>query len=205
MTTTKPRADTTVADFPDESERDKEGGAVAPGNVDPAEFGTRERAAWPDALLLDLLSNRWNLGFVLRDMHRSFRINIKRRMAEQQLPVGVWGYLWALYHEDGLTQKELAKRIRLVGPSVVFGLNQMEKLGLVKRQRSLQDKRVVHIYLTPKAEAMRSEIFRSAAETNAKALRFLTSNEINLMFSLLERAAAGIQLDDDAADDEDPS
>jgi DNA-binding MarR family transcriptional regulator len=172
-------------------------------DTEAAEIGTRERADWPAELQMDLLSNKWNLGFVMRDLHRSFRLNIKRRMAELQLPVGIWGYLWALYHENGLTQKELAKRIRLVGPSVVFGLNQMEKLGLVKRKRSVQDKRVVHIHLTPKAEALRDEIFKAAAENNAKALRYLTSNEINQLFVLLDRVAAGIHLDTDAVDDED--
>jgi len=172
-------------------------------DAEAGEIGTRERADWPDELQMDLLSNKWNLGFVMRDLHRSFRLNIKRRMAELQLPVGIWGYLWALYHENGLTQKELAKRIRLVGPSVVFGLNQMEKLGLVKRKRSVQDRRVVHIHLTAKAEALRDEIFKAAAENNAKALRYLTSNEINQLFALLDRVAAGIHLDIDAVDDED--
>ncbi|MFM0700678.1 MarR family winged helix-turn-helix transcriptional regulator [Paraburkholderia sediminicola] len=200
---------TAVTDIPDESQSAEvtEPTEARATSTDPAEVGTRERAGWPAELQLDLLSGKWNLGFVLRDLHRSFRMNVKKRMAELNLPVGIWGYLWALYYENGLTQKELAKRIRLVGPSVVFGLNQLEKLGLVKRQRSVQDKRVVHIHLTPKADALRDEIFAAAAETNAKALRYLTSNEINLLFSLLDRVGAGIHGDvgGEAADDDDPS
>lgn len=167
------------------------------------EIGGLERAGWPDDLKRDLFTGKWNIGFIMRDLHRMFRGEVKDAIASHGVSVSMWSYLWTLYQEDGLAQNELARRVRLVGPSVVAGLNQMERLGLVRRQRSKEDRRVIHIFLTPKANALRDDIMMAASKASAKALRFLSSSEINLLVGLLARVKQGLEngeerpLDDD--------
>ncbi len=157
------------------------------------EIGNLERAAWPDELKRDLFTGKWNIGFIMRDLHRMFRGEVKDAIASHGVSVSMWSYLWTLYQEDGLPQNELARRVRLVGPSVVAGLNQMERLGLVRRQRSKEDRRVIHVFLTPKANALRDDIMMAASKASAKALRFLSSSEINLLVGLLARVKQGLE------------
>ncbi len=167
------------------------------------EIGDLERAAWPEELKRDLFIGKWNIGFIMRDLHRMFRGEVKDAIASHGVSVSMWSYLWALYQEDGLAQNELARRVRLVGPSVVAGLNQMERLGLVRRQRSKEDRRVTHIFLTPKANALRDDIMLAASKASAKALRYLSSSEINQMVGLLARVKQGLETGDDRPLDDD--
>lgn len=104
-----------------------------------------------------------------------------------------WGYLWALYQEDGLAQNELARRVRLMGPSVVAALNQMERLGLVRRQRSQTDRRVVHVFLAEKGQDMRQDMTEVAVAGNEAALRHLTNQEVELLLTLLAKVRTGLE------------
>ena len=107
--------------------------------------------------------------------------------------VSHWGYLWALYEEDGLAQNELARRVRLMGPSVVVALNQMERLDLVRRQRSEADRRVVHVFLTEKGRSMRKDMMHIAIAGNEAALRHLTNEEVEQLLSLLAKVRTGLE------------
>jgi len=178
------------------------GGSVSVGS--PEEIGDLERASWPEDMKLGLFTGKWNIGYIMRDLHRMFRSEVKDTITSHNIPVSMWAYLWALYQEDGLAQNELARRVRLVGPSVVSGLNQMERLGLVRRQRSKEDKRVINVFLTAKGNKLRDDIMEAASRTNIKALRFLSSSEINLLIGLLERVGKGLEQNGARpADDED--
>ena len=110
--------------------------------------GSREREAWPARKRQGLYAGQWNIGFQFRDLHRSFRGLVQGTLTPHGASVSHWGYLWAIYEEDGLAQNELARRVRLMGPSVAVALNGMERLGLVRRQRSETDRRVTHVFLT---------------------------------------------------------
>ncbi len=138
-------------------------------------------------------ADRWNLGFTVRDLHRLFRLKIRERLASENALLSYWSYLWALYEQDGLAQHELAKRVRLVGPSIVAAINQMERKGLVRRVRSESDRRVVHIFLTAKGRGLRTTIRSIAMELNERALGDLTDDEIDTLLALLARARAGLE------------
>jgi DNA-binding MarR family transcriptional regulator len=163
-----------------------------PAPASAGDVGTLERSFWPAELSRELLTGKWNIGFQMRDIHRMFRKEVKERVGAHGVAVSMWTYLWALYMENGLTQNELARRVRLVGPSVVAALNQMEKAGLVRRQRSTTDRRVVHVFLTERGEATRKGLMDITCEINTKALRHLTSSEISQLFFLLDRVRQGL-------------
>ena len=158
-----------------------------------AAAGVLERARWPVRKRQELYAGTWNIGFQFRDLHRIFRGRVQDTLRQHGSSVSHWGYLWALYEEDGLAQNELARRVRLMGPSVVVALNQMERLSLVRRQRSETDRRVVHVFLTDKGRDMRKDMMHIAVAGNEAALSHLTNDEIGQLLALLAKVRMGLE------------
>ncbi len=63
------------------------------------------------------------------------------------------GILFTLHHNSGLSQRELAKKMRLTPPTITSGIQKMEKKGLIERRMDEQDQRIMRLYLTEQAES----------------------------------------------------
>mgnify|MGYP002734835095 CR=1 FL=1 len=59
--------------------------------------------------------------------------------------------LLALWENDGITAKELGEKLRLGTGTLTPMVARMEGNGWLRKERSHQDERKVHIYLQPKA------------------------------------------------------
>lgn len=158
-------------------------------------IGELDRSGWSDEEKVAYFTKEWPLGFLVRDLHRMFRMQLKERVEKHGINVGMWSYLWALYEEDGLSQHELARRVKLVGPSVVAAINQMEKKGIAERRRSETDRRVVHVHLTQKAWDLRPVLLSEGAGLVERAVKYLGNSEIQLLCSLLNRVRHGASTD----------
>ena len=69
------------------------------------------------------------------------------------------GILFALHHNSGLSQRELAKKMRLTPPTITSGIQKMEKQGLIERWSDEQDQRIMRLYLTEKAESCIEQVW----------------------------------------------
>jgi DNA-binding MarR family transcriptional regulator len=56
--------------------------------------------------------------------------------------------LCKLFHQDGMTQSEIAQQLSVQGATVTDMLQRMEEGGIVTRRRDLDDNRLVRVYLT---------------------------------------------------------
>jgi DNA-binding MarR family transcriptional regulator len=96
-----------------------------------------------------------------------------------------------LWHEDSLTQADLARRLALRRSTVTTVLRTMERRGLVHRMPDDRDGRMVRVHHTERAVALRpaiEDIWR-AAET--ELLRELHREDTTALRALLERASRG--------------
>ncbi|EIY4967015.1 MarR family winged helix-turn-helix transcriptional regulator [Klebsiella quasipneumoniae] len=69
-------------------------------------------------------------------------------LSELGLTYSQWITLLALAEEDGLTVNQLGERLFLASSTLTPMLKILEKKGIVIRQRSMEDERKVHIFLT---------------------------------------------------------
>ena len=60
--------------------------------------------------------------------------------------------LFSLHQNSGMSQRELAKKMKLTPPTITSGIKKMEKQGLIERRPDEQDQRIMRLYLTEKAE-----------------------------------------------------
>jgi DNA-binding MarR family transcriptional regulator len=101
--------------------------------------------------------------------------------------LGMWFFLRALWHRDGLTQRELARGVRMTEPTAVVALKAMERRGLIGRIGDPEDRRKAYIYLTPKGRTLRAQVMPFIVKQNEDLLRGLPSASRQEFLSLLRR------------------
>ena len=76
------------------------------------------------------------------------RLQKNFRNAGLEITIEQWSVLYHLWKEDGLSQQELGNRTFRDKASITRLIDNIEKLGLVERIASKEDRRVNLVYLT---------------------------------------------------------
>ena len=133
-----------------------------------------------------------SLGYLCRIAFRSFSRALEKRTLPHGVTAGQWRFLRVLWLEDGLTQRELSRRVGMREPTTVTALKGMEKSDLVRRQQSSEDRRKIHVFLTPRALALRARLAPYVAEVNEIATEGLTAEEIETLRRLLQHVGRNL-------------
>jgi MarR family transcriptional regulator, 2-MHQ and catechol-resistance regulon repressor len=102
---------------------------------------------------------------------------VHRHLHEWQLTVSQFGVLEALMHLGAMSQKELAGKILCSSGNLTMVIGNLEKRGLVSRQRSAIDQRVFLVHLTPAGVCLMNEIFPKHVEVIKQEFSILTADE----------------------------
>ena len=89
---------------------------------------------------------------LIRDLLRTakqLRLQLDDALTAVGGAVAMFAILDAVAVEPGLSQREIADRIAVEGPAVTRQLDHLEAEGLVTRQRDAEDRRILHVTLTP--------------------------------------------------------
>lgn len=66
--------------------------------------------------------------------------------------------LLVLWEQEGLTVREIGERLTLDSGTLTPLLRRLEQAGYVHRERSLEDRRCVHVYLTARGHDARPDV-----------------------------------------------
>ena len=86
-----------------------------------------------------------------------------------------------------LSQRELVELTRLKAPSISAILKKMEDEGLVERRFNPDDRREIRVSLTPKGADVDRSIMETLKSTDEAGLKGLSSEEQEILMSLLFR------------------
>lgn len=139
-----------------------------------------------------------SLGYLCRIAFRSFSRALENRTLPFGVTAGQWRFLRVLWLEDGLTQRELSRRVGMREPTTVTALKGMEKAGLVRREQSVADRRKIHVYLTPKAKKLQATLAPCVAEVNEIAVQGLEPGEVETLRRLLQHVGRNLAPEIDA-------
>jgi DNA-binding MarR family transcriptional regulator len=137
-----------------------------------------------------------SVGYLLRDTYRAFSRLLQARLAPHGVTMGMWFFLRALWQDDGLTQRELSRRVGMMEPTTVSALNHMERRGLIKRVRNTADRRKVNVFLTREGRALEPKLLPYALEVNQIVLREIAPEEAQVLrelFGRMKRALAEVE------------
>ena len=90
-----------------------------------------------------------------------------------------------LWHEDGIAQNALAQALHITPPTATNTLQRMERDGWIARRRDAADQRVVRVYLTAKADALRQEALATFRGLDRELTSVLTDSERGVLTELL--------------------
>jgi DNA-binding MarR family transcriptional regulator len=128
----------------------------------------------------------------VRDANRTFQRLLEKRIAPYGVARGQWYFLRVLWNEDGLSQRELSARVGTMEPTTVIALRTMEKSGLIRRVRSTDDKRRSHVWLTPKAQQLRTELLTLARGITDAAEAGIGRGDLALFRRVIARMTANL-------------
>jgi DNA-binding MarR family transcriptional regulator len=112
---------------------------------------------------------------------------LEARLADWNLTATQYIVLARLWEEDDISFSELSERLDFDNPTLTGVIDRMERDGLVKRQRSGDDRRVIKVRVTPKGRSLREEIGTLAADTDSLALQEFTEQEQKQFLDNLQR------------------
>jgi DNA-binding MarR family transcriptional regulator len=92
-----------------------------------------------------------------------------------------------------LSLSELSDKIRAQNSTVTGIIDRMEREGLVTRERSKEDRRVVHIRLTAKGKALAGEIPVEPMEIFKGALESLSAQEMRDLMRIMTKVAKRVK------------
>ena len=118
-------------------------------------------------------------------MARRLQKNFKQSGIE--ITIEQWSVLYHLWKFDGLSQQELCSATFRDKPSITRLVDNLEKLKLVKRVPSKEDRRINLIYLTDPAKKLQEQTVDMANQTLNEALGGVTPDEIEVCKSVLQK------------------
>lgn len=113
-------------------------------------------------------------------LFRSYRVvadETARNIRSFGLSVTEFGVLEALFHKGPLPVQALSHTVLVTSGSMTYITGQLEKKGLVSRQRCSKDKRIWYIALTDKGSALMARIYPLHQAFLARLFQNLSSRE----------------------------
>jgi MarR family transcriptional regulator, organic hydroperoxide resistance regulator len=80
------------------------------------------------------------------------------KIAPHGVTTGMWYFLRALWHEDGLSQSELSRRVGAMEPTTQAAIIALERKGWIVRTRDARDARKRCVRLTPAGRRLKSRL-----------------------------------------------
>jgi DNA-binding MarR family transcriptional regulator len=140
------------------------------------------------------------LGFLVADAARALRRVWVPMIGRHGVTAGMFPFLRMISEHDGLTFRELAEAVHMRGPTTVNIVKDMEAAGLVRRRRSGDDARKVHLHLTAKGRRAWTAVVPEVVAINRQAELGLTATEAATLKQLLRRVRANLDMSDAEGD-----
>ncbi len=144
------------------------------------------------------------LAHLVKDATRALVRALQVRLAEHKVSFGHWTFLRILWEGDGLTQRELSDEAGVMEPTTFSALKAMKRLGYVRRKRG-DDRKKVHIFLTPKGRALKRELVPLAEQVNNIAVCGVRKADIATVRLVLLAVIENLARDETAQDRRMPS
>ena len=128
-----------------------------------------------------------SVGYLMRKVMTSIRTQADAQLASLDLTYAQWLPLFKVSLCTQTTVASLARDLETDPASMTRALDRLEAKGLVARQRSTTDRRVVQLALTPEGQAAAAQVPPVLADVLNGHLSDFTHDEWQLLLRLLRR------------------
>lgn len=141
------------------------------------------------------------LAHLVKDATRALLRALQMRLTAHDVSLGHWTFLRILWEKDGLTQRELSEQAGVMEPTTFSAVNAMEKLGYVVRRQLPDNRRKVHVYLTPKGRLLKAKLVPLAEDVNRVAIGDVSADHVAITRQTLLAILENLARDEIAASD----
>ena len=117
----------------------------------------------------------------------SLSSRVHRHLTEARLSISQFGVLEALYHVGSLSQSEIAQKVLKSTGNITMVIDNLEKRGLVVRNKKDDDRRSYIIQLTKEGRKLISSLFPGHAARIMEEMSILSSAEQEALGHLCRR------------------
>ncbi len=100
-----------------------------------------------------------------------------------------------LMENESLTQLELVKITSLKAPTISITLRNMERDGIVRREKNDNDRRETHVFITDKGKKMYTKVLAVLDKAEKTMLKGLSEKELMAMRTTLEKMSANLKIE----------
>lgn len=135
---------------------------------------------------------RGMIGPRVNCLSRMIRIKFNEVLNDEGLFSGQQHIIMLLFHEDGQTVGQIAKRLGVAPATASVSIKRMEKSGFIKRKADEKDARTVKIFLTEKGRAIMENIHNKMNEQEKRITDGLDEEEVNQLSDILDKVIKNI-------------
>ena len=131
-----------------------------------------------------------SVGLLMRRVLASIVQRVDLQLAAHDLTHALWVPLYKLYAGECATMASLSRALQLDPAGMTRALDRLEAKGLVRRERSAQDRRVVHIEITDAGRRVSEEVRTVLSNVLNAHLSGFSEPEWETLIDLLRRMLA---------------
>ena len=131
-----------------------------------------------------------SVGFLMRKVLGSVLARVDAQLCAYDLTYVQWLPLYKLVMKEGNTVAGLARELLIDPGAMTRSLDRLEAKGLVRRERSTEDRRVVHLVLTDEGRKVARKVPSVLAGVLNGHLRGFSEAEWQLLLEFLNRMLA---------------
>lgn len=114
---------------------------------------------------------------------------ITKRLASFNIGSSQAFILAELLHKDGLSQDDIRCLMKMDKGTVTRALQHLENCGFIHRGQDQEDRRVIRVFVTKKAQDFEHELYSVLLDWNTAIAKGLTKEEREQAISLMNRIA----------------
>ena len=130
-----------------------------------------------------------SIGFLMRRIMLSLVTQVDRQLEAHELTHAQWGPLFMLLQGRATTLAELSRELQIDAGALTRTLDRLEAKGLCRRERSTQDRRVVHLTLTDAGREASGHVPKVLCDTLKGYREGFTHEEWQSLLGFLRRIA----------------
>ena len=116
----------------------------------------------------------------------SRRLQKNFKQSGVEITIEQWSVLYHLWKADGMSQQQLCEATFKDKPSMHRLVDNLEKINLVKRVASKDDRRINLIFLTADAQTLQEKSMDIANQTLNEALKGVTNGQVEIAKEVLQ-------------------
>jgi MarR family transcriptional regulator, transcriptional regulator for hemolysin len=136
-----------------------------------------------------------SIGFIINRTAKTLIHTFEQELRNKfGITFGQWKIIIILANNnDGLSQKEIADKLGLEGPTIIPIIDKLEKDGFVKRMADKNDRRNNRIFLTKKTISLLDSMVSYTLKIKEISIRNIPEQDISITKHTLEKVWHNIQ------------